>query len=73
MVKMILIEVSGTAGEEKELFLASQVVITMMVMMIMMVMMMTMTRSELWLLGRGGWEPSTGGTSRQAAGTFSLM
>ena len=44
-----------------------------MVMMIMMVMMMTMTRSELCLLGRGGWEPSTVGTSLQAAGTFSLM
>ena len=30
MFKMIMIEGSGTTGEEKELFLASQVVITMM-------------------------------------------
>ena len=34
---------------------------------------MMMTRSELCLLGRRGWEPSTVGTSRQAAGTFSSM
>ena len=52
MVKMILIEVSGTAGEEKELFLASQVVITkmvMVIMMVMMMMMMMMTVMASWL------------------------